>query len=379
MADQDWTLRGTAVSSGVARGTAYVLARVDGSAAALRSVEPSQIDAELARFEAAVGRAEQDLRALEDRVAQKLGASEGAIFAAQALIVRDPSFVDNVAAFIRQRSINAEGAVAVVIDRFTRRFDEIADPYLRERAADIRDVGRRLLAVLIEEQGPEAAAIPEGAIVVADELLPSITAHFDLDGVRAFVTERGGRFSHAAILARSQGTPAVAGVAEATLKIESGNRLIVDGVSGVVFVNPTPAVEREYQRLEAEMESSRKGLSQLVDLASTTVDGTDIALLANVNKFSDTEPALLVGAQGIGLYRTEFAFTVRKAFPTEDEQYEFLARAAERFHPRKVVFRLLDIGADKELPYFPLPATRNPSLGQRGIPLRSASAEFVCC
>jgi phosphoenolpyruvate-protein phosphotransferase (PTS system enzyme I) len=205
--------------------------------------------------------------------------------------------------------------------------------------------------------------------VVAEELLPSATARLQLDRVRALVTERGHRFSHAAILARSMGTPAVAGVREASVRIKTGDRLVVDGVAGVVFVDPDAQVEREYDRLEAELRATREGLRPLAGLPSVTRDGTPIPLLANVNKFADTEAALRNGADGIGLYRTEFAFSVRPRFPTEDEQYEFLARAAERFHPRRVVFRLLDLGGDKVLPYFPLPPSRNPSLAERGVRL----------
>jgi phosphoenolpyruvate-protein phosphotransferase len=143
----------------------------------------------------------------------------------------------------------------------------------------------------------------------------------------------------------------------------------VDGLAGVVFVNPERSIEREYERLQAELGAHRQELRHLVDVPSATLDGTAIPLLANVSKFADTEAALLYKAEGIGLYRTEFQFTIRSGFPTEDDQYEFLARAAERFHPRKVVLRLLDLGGDKVLPYFPLPASRNPSLAQRGIGL----------
>jgi phosphoenolpyruvate-protein phosphotransferase len=265
--------------------------------------------------------------------------------------------------------VNVEGAVADVIDRFSHAFEQIPDAYLRERAADIRDVGRRVLGALVEGRGPDGMDVPEGAIVVADELLPSATARLELARVRGFVTERGGKFSHASILARSLGTPAVAGIAGAADQIRTGDQLIVDGVAGVVFVNPKPSVQAEYDRLEEEITDYRQGLSRLVDLPSVTADGAPITLLANISKFADTEAALMYKAEGIGLYRTEFAFTVRNAFPTEDEQYEYLARAAERFHPRKIVFRLLDIGGDKTLPYFPLPTSRNPSLAQRGIRL----------
>jgi phosphoenolpyruvate-protein phosphotransferase (PTS system enzyme I) len=219
--------------------------------------------------------------------------------------------------------------------------------------------------------------IPEGSILVTDELLPSVTARLELAHVAGFVTERGGKFSHSAILARSQRTPAVTNLLDASRSIRTGDRLIVDGISGVVFVNPATSVQQEYERVATELRNYNEGLKQLVGLPSVTRDGVSIPLLANVSKFSDSESAFLYRADGIGLYRTEFGFSVRNTFPTEDEQYEFLKRAAERFHPRKVVFRVLDIGGDKELPYFPLPARRNPSLADRGIRLLLKTPEVL--
>ena len=362
-------IRGTSVSSGIAQGRALVIACARG-VAPQREVRQDEVEPELRRFHAALARAEAELVELRRAVGERIGTSQAAVLEAQRLVVRDPSLRDQVARIVRDRHVNAEAAVAEVIDEFTHSLEAVADTYLRERAADIRDVGRRVLSALIEEQRAEAPAVPEGAIVVADELLPSATARLELANVRAFVTEHGGRFSHTSILARSTGTPAVSGVAEAALRIKTGDHLIVDAVSGVVFVNPDRAVRREYDRLEArDPRLPRRAGPAGRARRSVTLDGTPIPLLANVNKFSDTEAALLYHADGIGLYRTEFGFTIRNTFPTEDEQFEFLDRAAERFHPRKVVFRLLDIGGDKDVPYFPLPASRNPSLAQRGIRL----------
>ena len=206
-------------------------------------------------------------------------------------------------------------------------------------------------------------------MVVADELLPSVTARLDLGGVRALVSEHGGRFAHASILARSQGTPAVVGIAGAARAIKTGDRVIVDGIAGVVFVNPPRAVEREYERLEIDIRTDKDKLRDLIDLPAVTADGTAIGLFANVSKLADTEAAMLYKADGIGLYRTEFGYAIRSALPTEEEQFEFLERAAQRLHPRRITFRLLDIGGDKQLSYFPLPASRNPSLAERGIRL----------
>jgi len=362
-------LRGTGVSAGVARGTAFVIAAGCGACTPRRSILPSEVDGERARFEAALDRAASELAALQADVTDRIGQSQADIFGAQTLVVRDPTLRDQVLVILREKRVNVEAALSEVIEKYTRTLDAVPDSYLRERAADVRDVGRRVLAALIERQGPDGLDIPEGAIVVADELLPSVTVRLELNRARGFVTERGSRFSHASILARSLGTPAVAGVPEASLRIRTGDRLIVDGVSGVVFVNPDAPVQLEYERLEAELRAYKEGLTHLVDVPPDTLDGTRIRLLANANKFADTEAALLYNADGIGLYRTEFQFSVRTVQPTEEEQYEFLARAAERFHPRKVVFRLLDLGGDKVLPYLPLPPSRNPSLAQRGIGL----------
>ncbi len=373
------TFRGTAVSPGVAHGPAYVLASAHVATTVRREIAATEVAGELARFEAALGRAQREIVALKAEVAERIGDDEAEIFAAQAMMARDPAFHGKVVEAIRTKQIDAASAVAEVVDRFVRTFDEIPDAYLKERAVDIRDVGRRLGAALMEEQGPRVVDIPQGSILVAEELLPSVTARLELARASAFVTERGGRFSHSAILARSMRTPAVTNLPEASHTIRTGDHLIVDGMAGLVFVNPAKSVQQEYLRVETELRDYNEGLKQLIDLPSVTRDGTPIRLLANVSKFSDTESALLYRADGIGLYRTEFGFSVRSTFPTEDEQYEFLNRAAERFHPRKVVFRVLDIGGDKELPYFPLPARRNPSLADRGIRLLLKNPEILKC
>jgi len=376
-APQSSLIRGMSVSSGIAHGAAYVLSSVDETLVARRSVEATEVDAELARFDVALAAAEKELLALGEDVALRIGTSEGDIFAAQALVVRDHSLHRQVVSAVQQSRVNVEAAVVDVIEKFVRAFDQVSDPYLRERSADIRDIGRRILAALAKDDGSSVLEIPEGSILVADELLPSATARFELSRVRALVTDRGGKFSHTSILARSARIPAVSGIREAPLKIKTGDNLIVDGVSGVVFVNPDESVRGEYERLEAELSGYRAGLQKGLDLPSVTLDGTAVPLLANASKVSDTEAACLYRADGVGLYRTEFAFSIRGAFPSEDEQYQLLKRAAERIHPRKIVLRLLDVGGDKQLSYFPLPSTRNPSLAQRGIRLLLKHPELL--
>ena len=362
-------LRGTTVSSGIAHGTAYVLTRADGAVVPRRTLEATEVEGELARFETALSRAEKDLFVLEAAVEKRIGVGEADIFAAQALVVRDHALHEQVVAVVREKRVNVEAALAEIVEKFIRAFEQVPDAYLRERAADVRDVGRRVFAALIAQDGADARDIPEGSILVADELLPSATARLELDRVRAFVTDRGGKFSHTSILARSMRMPALTGVPEATLKIKTGDHLIVDGVAGAVFVNPDESVRREYDQVQADLRGHRTELQKIVDLPTVTRDGTAVLLLANVGKLADAEAAFLYKADGIGLYRTEFGFSISSSFPTEEDQYRQLRRAAARFHPRRVVLRLLDVGGDKELAYFPLPASRNPSLAQRGVRL----------
>ena len=362
-------LKGTGVSAGVAQGTAYVLACGYRSAVPQRNIRASEVAGERARFDGAVSRADAELVKLQNDVRERIGATQAEIFAAQRLVLKDASLRDRVLRAIEEKRVNLEASVAEVFDEYARSLEGTSDGYLRERASDIHDVRRRVLSALTEQPGRAGPKVPDGAIVVSDELLPSVTARLELDHVRGFVTERGNKFSHSSILARSLGTPAVAGVPGASARIKTGDRIIVDGVAGVVFVNPDSSIEREYERLAADLRTSKEELRHLVDLSSVTLDGTTLPLLANVNKFSDTEAAFLYNADGIGLYRTEFTFSIRSAFPTEEEQYEFLERAAERMHPRKLAFRLVDLGGDKILPYFPLPPSRNPSLAERGIRL----------
>jgi phosphoenolpyruvate-protein phosphotransferase (PTS system enzyme I) len=362
-------LKGTAVSTGIAQGTAFVVTCGHGVAVPRRRIRPSDVAGERERLHTAVARAEGELLALQEDVRAGIGPEQAGIFTAQALIARDASLLDRAVHVVEEELVNVEAAVSEAFEEYARNLQRAGNVYIGARAADVHDVRRRLLSALAAQSGTARASIPAGTIVVADELLPSVTARLQLDDVRAFVTARGNKFSHSSILARSLGTPAVAGIPSACVQIKSGDRLIVDGVAGVVFVNPEKSIESEYDRLAADLRSSKERLRHLVELSSSTLDGTRLPLLANVNKFSDTEAALVNNADGIGLYRTEFTFSIRSAFPTEEEQFEFLERAAERMHPRKLVFRLVDLGGDKILPYFPLPPSRNPSLAERGIRL----------
>lgn len=359
-------IKGIAVSRGIGLGSAYVMTA--------HSVQPGLIDEgdkgrELSRFRSALQESESQLSALHKKVREGIGAEAAEVFTAQALILSDSNFIQRVSALIETHRLNVEAALREVIGQVSQAFAMLKDPYIRERAADIRDVGRRILSILACQTRSHGLAIPEGTIIVADELLPSLIADLESSKVRALVSGRGGKMGHAAILARSLGIPVVSDIHEATSTIRTGDLLIVDGSAGLVFINPDKAIVREYEKLEGDFRAARETMKALVDLPACTRDGVTVKLLANIGKTADVEAALLFNADGIGLFRTEFGFLIRDHFPTEEEQYGTLKNVAEQFHPRPVAVRLLDIGGDKGLPYFPLPQTQNPALSERGIRL----------
>jgi phosphoenolpyruvate-protein phosphotransferase len=339
-----------------------------------QSVQPGLIDEgdkgrELSRFRSALQESESQLSALHKKVREGIGAEAAEVFTAQALIPSDSYFIQRVSALIETHRMNLEAALREVIGQVSQAFAMMEDPYIRERAADIRDVGRRILSILASQTRSHGLAIPEGTIIVADELLPSLIADREYSKVRALVTGRGGKMGHAAILARSLGIPVVSDVHEATSIIKTGDLLIVDGSAGLVFINPNESIVREYEKLELDFRTVRETMKALVNLPACTRDGVTVKVLANIGKTADVDAALLFKADGIGLFRTEFGFLIRSHFRTEEEQYGILKNVAEQFHPRPVTVRLLDLGADKELPYFPLPQTQNPALSERGIRL----------
>jgi phosphoenolpyruvate-protein phosphotransferase len=332
-------------------------------------IEEEDTGREVSRFRSALREAESQLSGLYQKVREGIGSQAAEVFTAQALILNDSYFIQRVSVLIETQRMNVEGALSQVIGQASQAFVLMEDPYIRERAADIRDVGRRILSILASQTRSQGAAIPEGTIIVADELLPSLIAELEYSKVRALVTGRGGKMGHAAILARSLGIPVVSDIREATSTITTGDLLIVDGSAGLVFINPKESIVREYEKLEGDFRAERETMKALVHLPACTRDGVTVKLFANIGKTADVDAALLFNADGIGLFRTEFGFLIRDHFPTEEEQYGILKNVAEQFHPRPVTVRLLDLGGDKGLPYFPLAQTQNPALSERGIRL----------
>jgi phosphotransferase system enzyme I (PtsI) len=370
-------LLGIAVSSGVARGPAFVLANQGQVAVPRRSILPGEAEGELARFDAAVQEAQRNLLVLQDDVRKKVGEREAGIFDAHIGLLLDPALREEIVAHCLKDKINVEAALADAIEKFSQMFSKIGDAYFRERASDVRDVGQRVLDILLQRQATGGLDCPAGSIVVTGDLLPSMTARMNLKAVEGLVMERGGQTSHSAILARSLEIPCVIHAAGAVGKIKTNDPLLVDGLSGRVFISPSKAILREYDRLQADFKAHQGALKELIDLPSVTQDGTLVKLCANIGKAADAAAARLFNADGVGLYRTEFAFLVQDHFPTEEEQYRVYRLAAEQMKGRDITIRLLDIGSDKLLPYFPLPVEANPSLGQRGIRLLLKHPEIL--
>jgi len=365
--------KGVALSPGIARGFAFVIGRH--AAPPGDRPQPTDARAEIGRFHEALASSEASLSRLRGSIPAALADAAGAILGAQQLMLRDPSLVSLVEKRILDRGTSAESAVLGVIEALADAIEAVRDPYLRERASDVRDVGRRILTEL--DGGVRDEEVPNGAILVGHELAPSLAATLSSERVAGVVVDGGAKASHAAILLRTAGLPAVGAVMDASLSIEPGTRILVDGISGLVFVSPTAEVEREYEHLEHELHQHQAVLEGEIDLPAITRDGIEIHLAANLGKSADVEAALRWRADSVGLFRTEFAFGIRDGFPSEDEQVAILSSVAERMSPRPIVFRLLDLGAEKTLPYFPLPATTNPALGLRGSRLLLAHPEIL--
>ena len=368
---------GEVASSGVARGRAFVCACVEQTTVPRRVINETETQKEMEKLDAAISEAEKDLLDLQKTVQQKAGTQEANLFEAQILLLHDLSLREEISTRCLTEKINVEAALDEAIEKLTSLFVRLEDPYFRERAADLRDVGKRLLDILTKCQRSGIPSIPEGSVIVTSELLPSVAAQLDGQTIRGLIAEKGGQTAHATILARALGIPLLIHVPDATKIIRTDDRIIVDGLAGRVFVNPAPAILREYDRLEADLQAHRTGLKGLIELPAMTLDGVQIKLCANIGKAADAVAAATLNADGVGLYRTEFVFHVQDHFPSEEEQYQIYRTTAEHLKPREMVIRVLDIGSDKLLPYFPLPLEANPSLGCRGIRLLLAHPEIL--
>ncbi len=361
-----WT--GIAAASGYAMGPAFLLheAKVE---VERRALDAAEIAGEIARFEEEVAQAIRELEGIREQVRKKVGDEEAEIFSAHILVLQDPEYIGAVKDKIKNELLNAEAALQDVTDSFVMLFESMDNEYMRERATDIRDVSGRVMQRLAGIEGQSLADFAEPVVLLAHDLTPSDTAQLDREKVAGFATNIGGRTSHSAIMARSMEIPAVVGLKEITSVIQQGDYIIVDGNEGVVYQNPDEATASLYRDKQAKYEAYLAELKKLKDEPSITADGHHVEVVANIGNLHDAIGAKKNGAEGVGLYRTEFLYMGRIGLPSEEEQYEAYKAVAETFGARPVVIRTLDIGGDKELPYLDVPEEMNPFLGYRAIRL----------
>lgn len=357
------TLGGTAVSPGFSRGKIYLLDRFNDKVIKLAKV--GTVAEEEHKFSQALEKAKIQTIYMEKRVSETLSADDAAIFHTHLMILEDRSFSAKVTDLVAQ-GVGATRAVHDVVQHYTQAFSAMEDPYLRERSADMEDIGRRIIDA-IEGNDSSEVTLKEKRVLVADEIFPSTLAMLDANKILGIVTEKGNVYSHAAIMAKSLGIPAVLGVQGVMAAANVKDEIIVDGTSGHVYLNPDSGIKKEYVRLEQEYAGRMKEMEGLRDLPAVTTDGVAITLSANIGLISDVRVANLHGAEGVGLYRTEFPYMARSAFPSREEQAGIYRKILEGFPGQTVNIRTLDIGGDKGLSYFPYPHEDNPFLGWRSI------------
>ncbi|CAD0141360.1 phosphoenolpyruvate--protein phosphotransferase [Streptococcus thermophilus] len=358
-------LKGIAASDGVAVAKAYLLVQPDLS---FETVTVEDTSAEEARLDAALAASQDELSVIREKAVESLGEEAAAVFDAHLMVLADPEMTGQIKETIRAKQVNAEAALTEVTNMFIAIFEGMDDnPYMQERAADIRDVTKRVLAHLLGKKLPNPATINEESIVVAHDLTPSDTAQLNKKFVKAFVTDIGGRTSHSAIMARTLEIPAVLGTNNITELVKDGDILAVSGITGEVVINPTEEQIAEFKAAGEAYAKQKAEWAQLKDAPTVTADGKHFELAANIGTPKDVEAANDNGAEAVGLYRTEFLYMDSQDFPTEEDQYEAYKAVLEGMNGKPVVVRTMDIGGDKELPYFDLPKEMNPFLGFRAL------------
>ena len=368
-------IQGVPVSPGVAVARAYCVNQ------ALARREPihltaDALSAEVTRFDSACAAAGRELDGVVRRVTQQVGEEEASIFRAHQLLLRDPAFVGKVRAAIAEKRIDAASAVQQAIDEYKALFSHISDTYIQERMSDLRDVAGRILAELARQDNRPLLDVSEPVVLIAPEILPSQAMTLDRKLVAGIVTERGAATGHAAILARSLNIPAVSGVEGLNRQIKIGDLIALDGREGHVHVNPGPEVVAAYRKLQREYVELVGRLVESADRPAVSADGVAAELLANVNGVADAALAAQAGAAGVGLYRTEYLFLTHSSVPDEEEQYQNYRAVIEAAPNHTVTIRTVDLGADKQVPYFGRQGETNPFMGFRSIRLSSAYPEF---
>ena len=359
-------IKGIAASNGIAIAKAYKLVMPD---LTVEKVTVEDVEKEIKAYENAMEQTAKDLETIKEAASKNLSAEEAAVFDAHALVLSDPELKTQVEDKIRNEACNAAAALDEVSAMFISMFESMGDEYFRERAADIKDVSRRLLANLLGKPLPNPALIDEEVVIIADDLTPSDTAQLNKNLVRGFATNIGGRTSHSAIMARSLEIPAVVACKTITDDVQDGDMIALDGIEGVVMINPDEATIQEYTTKRDQYKAYREELKKLVNEKTVSTDGKHVELVANIGSPKDLEGVRENGGEGVGLFRTEFLYMESAELPSEDKQYEVYKEILEGMAGHPVVVRTLDIGGDKEIEAIDLPKEMNPFLGVRAIRL----------
>ena len=369
-------ISGILASPGIAFGKALLL-KEDEIVIYRKKISADQVDQEVERFLSGRAKASAQLETIKTKAGETFGEEKEAIFEGHIMLLEDEELEQEIIALIKDKHMTADAAAHEVIEGQASALEELDDEYLKERAADVRDIGKRLLRNILGLKIIDLSAIQDEVILVAADLTPSETAQLNLKKVLGFITDAGGRTSHNSIMARSLELPAIVGTGSVTSQVKNDDYLILDAVNNQVYVNPTNEVIDKMRAVQEQVASEKAELAKLKDLPAITLDGHQVEVCANIGTVRDVEGAERNGAEGVGLYRTEFLFMDRDALPTEEEQFAAYKAVAEACGSQAVIVRTMDIGGDKELPYMNFPKEENPFLGWRAIRIAMDRKEIL--
>lgn len=369
-------ISGILVSPGIAFGKALLL-KEDEIVINRKKISADDVEQEVSRFLAGRAKASEQLEAIKTKAGETFGEEKEAIFEGHIMLLEDEELEQEIIALIKDDLASADAAAYTIIEGQAKALEELDDEYLKERAADVRDIGKRLLQNILGLAIVDLSAIQDEVILVATDLTPSETAQLNLDKVLGFITDLGGRTSHTSIMARSLELPAIVGTSDVTKQVKNGDYLILDAVNNKIYVNPTADVIDQLKAEQNQYVTEKNDLAKLKDLPAITLDGHQVEVCANIGTVRDVAGAERNGAEGVGLYRTEFLFMDRDSLPTEDEQFQAYKAVAEAVGSQAVIVRTMDIGGDKDLPYMNLPKEENPFLGWRAIRIAMDRREIL--
>ncbi|CAI0971461.1 Phosphoenolpyruvate-protein phosphotransferase [Serratia liquefaciens] len=369
-------ISGILVSPGIAFGKALLL-KEDEIVINRKKISADDVEQEVSRFLAGRAKASEQLEAIKTKAGETFGEEKEAIFEGHIMLLEDEELEQEIIALIKDELASADAAAYTIIEGQAKALEELDDEYLKERAADVRDIGKRLLQNILGLAIVDLSAIQDEVILVATDLTPSETAQLNLDKVLGFITDLGGRTSHTSIMARSLELPAIVGTSDVTKQVKNDDYLILDAVNNKIYVNPTADVIDQLKAEQNQYVTEKNDLAKLKDLPAITLDGHQVEVCANIGTVRDVAGAERNGAEGVGLYRTEFLFMDRDSLPTEDEQFQAYKAVAEAMGSQAVIVRTMDIGGDKDLPYMNLPKEENPFLGWRAIRIAMDRREIL--